>query len=181
MAKRAGCTWRWAHGIALLPHAWSCWDFPNQSQGLQGGGGSGGGICSCEVRSTRTRCDDPSLASLGNRAAGDGKGDAASAASPPSPTAATERKCPNRTRCRRGPWLPEGASSSGAPICGGCPTARFCVKRSACSTAENTCARGMSVRCGKQDIRVSRLGIVFDTSGRSVRSTFSNTRLETSF
>ena len=53
--------------------------------------------------------------------------------------------------------------------------ASSCIKRSAFSTAENTCPIGMSVLKGKQDVKTSRLGMALGTAGRSARSTLSNT------
>ena len=53
--------------------------------------------------------------------------------------------------------------------------ASSCTRRSAFSTAENTCPIGMSVLKGKQDAKTARLGMALGTAGRSARSTLSNT------
>ena len=121
------------------------------------------------------RCDDPSLANL---ATGNGRGlegDAPRICSTSTEGAASCRKLPSRTRCTFGPPLPAEEAGCEAAVSNGFAFASSCIRRSAFSTAENTCPIGMFVLKGKQDVKTARLGMALGTAGRSARSTLSNT------
>ena len=104
------------------------------------------------------RCDDPSLANL---ATGNGRGlegDAPRICSTSTEGAAICRKLPSRTRCTFGPPLPAEEAGCEAAVSNGFAFASSCIRRSAFSTAENTCPIGMFVLKGEQDVKTARLG-----------------------